>query len=62
MATPIPPSAEWRKSTRSSGNGNCVEFCDLGRDIAVRDSKDRGGPALRFSSADWQTFINDLKK
>ncbi|MFD0974457.1 DUF397 domain-containing protein, partial [Plantactinospora endophytica] len=34
--------ATWRTSSRSGGNGNCVEVADnLGAVVAVRDSKDR---------------------
>jgi hypothetical protein len=62
MTTPIPPSVAWRKSTRSSGNGNCVEFADLGDAVAVRDTKDRGGPTLRFSPASWRAFIAKLEQ
>ena len=62
MALPISPSPEWRKSTRSSGNGNCVEFADLGELIAVRDTKDRSGPVLQFTTAGWRTFIAGLKR
>ena len=62
MAMPNSPSPEWRKSTRSSGNGNCVEFADLGELIAVRDTKDRSGPVLQFTTAGWRTFIAGLKR
>jgi hypothetical protein len=37
------PRAVWRKSSRSSGQGACIELSNLG---AVRDSKNPGGPAL----------------
>ena len=50
--------AVWRKSRRSGSEGNCVEvaFLDDGR-VALRDSKDRGaGPALVFTSAEWDAF------
>ncbi|PWU47540.1 DUF397 domain-containing protein [Micromonospora sp. S4605] len=51
--------ARWRKSTRSSGQGgNCVEVADnLPGVVAVRDSKDPGGPALTFDPAAWRAFI-----
>lgn len=62
MAMSISPSPEWRKSTRSSGNGNCVEFADLGDLVAVRDTKDRGGPVLRFTAAGWRAFIAGTKR
>lgn len=62
MAMPNSPSPEWRKSTRSSGNGNCVEFADLGESVAVRDTKDRIGPVLRFTAASWRAFIAGTKR
>ena len=50
--------AIWRKSTYSGGNGgNCVEVArDLPGIVAVRDSKDRQGPVLTFTPAEWQEF------
>ncbi len=50
------------QSPYSSNNGACVEvgLLDGGdiavRDIAVRDSKDPDGPALRFTAAEWDAF------
>jgi hypothetical protein len=48
--------AVWRKSTRSSGTGQCVEVARLHSATAVRDSKDPAGPALTFSTAQWAAF------
>lgn len=49
--------AQWRKSTRSNGNGgDCIEIALDGEHRAVRDSKDPTGPALMFTAAVWATF------
>ncbi|MDM4720246.1 DUF397 domain-containing protein [Micromonospora sp. WMMA1363] len=51
--------AAWRKSTRSNGSGgNCVEVADnLPGRVAVRDSKDPGGPVLAFAPETWRAFV-----
>ncbi|RIV39608.1 DUF397 domain-containing protein [Micromonospora radicis] len=52
--------AEWRTSTRSVGNGNCVEVATVDGHVAVRDSKDRHGPVLAFPRAAWHAFVGGL--
>ena len=56
-------AAVWKKSSRSNGNGgnNCVEVAFLDTDVAVRDSKNRSGPALIFNAAEWTAFVNSAK-
>ena len=51
--------ARWRKSTRSNGSGgNCVEVADnLPGVVAVRDTKDPGGPVLAFAPVAWRVFV-----
>jgi hypothetical protein len=50
--------AEWRKSARSSSEGqNCVEVAmNLPGVVAVRDSKDPGGPMIILARAAWHAF------
>ncbi len=52
--------AAWHKSSHSSANG-CVEIAQVGGHIAVRDSKDREGPALVFTPVEWQAFLQGVK-
>lgn len=48
---------EWRMS-RATGVGTCVEVAVTGRDVLVRDSKDRSGPVISFAPAAWRAFVN----
>ncbi|MEV4757757.1 DUF397 domain-containing protein [Micromonospora sp. NPDC049559] len=56
-------AAPWRKSSRSQ-TSNCVEVTPFGKDatmVAMRDSKDRGGPVLTFNRLRWLDFIASTK-
>jgi len=56
---------QWRKSTHSSARGACVEVAQsidgLPGVVAIRDSKNRDGPKLAFTPAQWQTFTTTLR-
>ncbi|MFI7435103.1 DUF397 domain-containing protein [Micromonospora haikouensis] len=47
----------WRTSTRSGGEGNCVEVAAFADGVGVRDSKARRGPALSFAPTAWAGFV-----
>ncbi len=52
----------WRKSSYSGNEDDyCVEVTDFSQVVGVRDSKDRGRPALSFLSASWSQFVTAVK-
>lgn len=57
-----PNGANWRRSSRSSGNGACVEIAFVEGLVAVRDSKQTRGPILVFSPAEWNAFFGSAKQ
>ena len=52
--------AQWRMSTRSGGNGACVEARYVDHTAQVRDSKDIAGPVLAFSRDAWASFVREI--
>ncbi|HEX9538184.1 MAG TPA: DUF397 domain-containing protein [Streptosporangiaceae bacterium] len=52
---------DWRKSSYSGGQGNCVEVAPLRDGVVVRDSKNPSGSVLRFSADAWQAFVSNIK-
>jgi hypothetical protein len=54
--------AAWRISSYSGQNGACVEVArNLLGVVAVRDSKDRGGPVLAIDTEEWRDFAARVK-
>ncbi len=62
MAVVTPPDTTWRKSSRCS-HGDCVEVGEESAScsVVIRDSKNDGGPQLRFSRKGWRRFIRELQ-
>jgi hypothetical protein len=55
--------AVWRKTSHSGANGDCVEVaCPASGLVAVRDSKDPGGPRLAFTPGQWTAFTTALRE
>ena len=52
----------WKKSSRSAGNGACVEVAMTADGVAVRDSKDRTGPVLNFAGESWDEFLAAVRE
>lgn len=56
-----PNAVTWRKSSYSGSNGGqCVEVAASGR-ILVRDTQDRAGAVLSFTSRAWRAFAARVK-
>ncbi|MFE9482816.1 DUF397 domain-containing protein [Streptomyces spororaveus] len=54
-------TAAWRKASYSSTNGgDCVEVAAQPCQIAVRDSKNPGGPAFTVGPEAFATFVRSL--
>jgi hypothetical protein len=55
------PRPAWRKSSYSNSNSNCVEVGQDGSRIAVRDTRDRTGPALAFIQQGWRELARRVR-
>lgn len=54
-------NAPWRKSSHSSDTNTCVEVAVASDVVGVRDTKDRDGALLAFSSDRWADFVRALR-
>lgn len=61
MSIKLGSTPAWTKSSRSTGNGACVEVKSPAvESVVVRDSKDPRGPVLTFSPEAWSAFVADV--
>jgi len=53
---------QWRKSTYSDANGgDCAETASSDGVVLVRDTADRAGAMLCFTTGVWATFTDSLR-
>lgn len=50
---------DWRKSSYSDNDGNCVEV-RLAAAVGVRDTKDRAGGQLAVTGDAWRALVGQL--
>lgn len=61
-STAVAPEGAWFKSSYSDENAaNCVEVADLNTRVGIRDSKDKGLPALVVSPEAFSAFVASVR-
>lgn len=56
------PPVRWRKSSASNPSGCCVEIAELpGGQVALRNSRDKSGPALVHTRAEVAAFLQGAR-
>jgi Domain of unknown function (DUF397) len=55
------PTLSWRTSRASAGAGECVEVAAASSFVLTRDSRDRSGPVLKFTPAQWLSLVERIK-
>jgi hypothetical protein len=53
---------QWRKSSYSATNQECVEIALDATRTWVRDTKDRNAGQLAMQSAAWRSFMENVKR
>ena len=53
---------EWRTSTRTQGQGQCVEVGFGGDRVGVRDTKNRLAGCFTVAPERWRSFVKDVKR
>ena len=62
MSADLLTTARWRCSCASNPSGSCVEIAELPDEmIAIRNSRDKSGPALIYRRAELTGFLRSVK-
>ena len=61
MSTLMDAGGAWMKSAASGDGNSCVEAQVTVDGVNVRDSKDRSGPVLGFTTEEWVAFLAGAK-
>ncbi|MBE1532461.1 DUF397 domain-containing protein [Actinomadura algeriensis] len=61
MSAPSFAHVQWRKSSRSAQNDQCVEVAPERGIVGLRDSKDPSGPKVILRSSAFRRFVADVR-
>ncbi|WP_406288736.1 DUF397 domain-containing protein [Embleya sp. NBC_00896] len=61
MIKAVRPVPQWRKSSYSAVENQCVETAPIASSVGVRDSKDPARGHLELHPAAWSTLIGAIK-
>jgi hypothetical protein len=54
-------TTSWVKASASASNGECAELRRHAGMVELRDTKDRGGPVLRFTTAEFAAWLDGAR-
>lgn len=61
-STDLAPEDAWFKASFSENQGqSCVEIAKLSTRVGIRDSKDKGGPALVVDPSAFSAFVDGVR-
>lgn len=59
--SPTTPIPTWRKSSYSTGTGNCVEVAPTADGVVIRHSKHPAAGTITFSHQAWVAVLRDVR-
>ncbi len=61
MTIPDLTNAQWKTSSLSGGNGQCVSVAFVAGGVAVRHSKHPDGPVIFYTPEEWSAFTGGVR-